>query len=141
MVGLFTSSLDSVLSLQKALSDAMAADWFGSGLSSRGAFPPINVFEADGDYVITAELPGVPRSAIEVDIQRNRVRISGAKQANYDDAVSLHRRERRSGAFDRTFSIPFEIDAEQAKAEYRDGILTLSLPRAERDKPRPISIS
>ena len=141
MVSLFTSPVDGLLSLQQALADAMTADWFDSGISSRGAFPPINVFEADNEYVIVAELPGIERSAVDIDIQRNRVRISGNKQVDYDETVSLHRRERRAGAFDRTFSVPFEIDAEQARAEYRDGILALSLPRAEQDRPRSISIS
>ena len=141
MVRLFANPMDSILSLQKALSDTMTSDWFGSGLSSRGGFPPINIFQVDDEYTIIAELPGVDRDAIDVDVQRNRVRISGKKQVDYGDEVSVHRRERQTGAFDRTFATPFEIDAEQVKAEYSDGILALSLPRAEQDKPRSINIS
>ena len=141
MVRLFTNPIDGLLTLQKALSDTMTNDWFGSGLSSRGGFPPINIFQEDDEYAIIAELPGVNREDIDIDVQRNRVRISGNKQADYGDAASVHRRERQTGAFDRTFAMPFEIDAEQATAEYSDGILALSLPRAVQDKPRSISIS
>ena len=141
MVRLFTSPVDSLLSLQKSLSDTMLSDWFGSGLSSRGGFPPINIFQTDGEYAIIAELPGVTKDNIDIDIQRNRVRISGNKELDYGEGTSLHRRERQTGAFDRTFATPFEIDAGKVKAEYRDGILALSLPRAEQDKPRSISIS
>ena len=54
--------------------------------------------------------------------------------------ASLHRRERREGHFDRTITIPIEVDADRVKAEYRDGILSLLLPRAERDKPNSITI-
>lgn len=141
MVRLFTNPVDGLLTLQKALADTMTSDWFGSGLSSRGGFPPINIFQQDGDYAIIAELPGVKRDDIDVDIQRNRVRISGKKELNYGEGASVHRRERQTGAFDRTFATPFAIDADQVKAEYRDGILALSLPRAEQDKPRSINIS
>ena len=141
MVRLFTSPVDSLLSLQKSLADTMLSDWFGTGLSSRGGFPPINIFQVDGEYTMIAELPGISRDNIDVDIQRNRVRISGNKEVDYGEGTSLHRRERKMGAFDRTFATPFEIDVDKARAEYRDGILTLSLPRAEQDKPRSISIS
>ena len=141
MVRLFTNPVDNLLTLQKALSDTMTSDWFGSGLSSRGGFPPINIFQQDGEYAIIAELPGVGRKDIDIDVQRNRVRISGQKQADYGEDASVHRRERQTGAFDRTFATPFEIDADKVKAEYHDGILALSLPRAEQDKPRSINIS
>ena len=141
MVRLFTNPVENLLTLQKALADTMTSDWFGSGLSSRGGFPPINIFQQDGEYAIIAELPGVKRDNIDVDIQRNRVRISGKKELNYGEGASVHRRERQTGAFDRTFATPFAIDADKVKAEYNDGILALSLPRAEQDKPRAINIS
>lgn len=141
MVRLFTNPIDNLLTLQKALADTMTSDWFGSGLSSRGGFPPINIFQQDGDYAIIAELPGVDRKDIDIDVQRNRIRISGQKQVDYGEGASVHRRERQTGAFDRTFATPFALDADKVRAEYNDGILALSLPRAEQDKPRAINIS
>ena len=68
------------------------------------------------------------------------MRISGKKAVAYDDKQSVHRRERRSGAFDRTLRIPAQIDSSKAKAEYRNGVLSLLLPRAEADKPRSVPI-
>ena len=71
----------------------------------------------------------------------NTIRISGKKTFTYPDSVSLHRRERASGTFDRTLTVPMQIDADGIRAEYRDGVLALSIPRAESDKPRTIRIS
>ena len=79
----------------------------------------------------------------ELDIQakNNTIRISGKKTIAYPEGVSLHRRERLTGAFDRTLSVPMEINTDGIKAEYRDGVLALFIPRAESDKPRAIRIS
>ena len=63
------------------------------------------------------------------------------KAVKYGDAVSLHRRERLAGRFDRSVTLPVEVDVEGIKAECHDGVLALFLPRAERDKPRTIKIS
>ena len=68
------------------------------------------------------------------------VRIAGRKAVAYGDKASLHRRERLAGRFDRAFTVPFEVEADQVKAECRDGMLALFLPRAERDKPRTIAV-
>ena len=79
----------------------------------------------------------------EPDIQakNNTIRISGKKTIAYPEGVSLHRRERLTGAFDRTLSVPMEINTDGIKAEYRDGVLALFIPRAESDKPRTIRIN
>jgi HSP20 family protein len=60
---------------------------------------------------------------------------------SYPDGVSVHRRERVAGEFDRTISLPVQLEPDGIKAEYRDGILALFMPRSERDKPRAITIS
>ena len=60
---------------------------------------------------------------------------------SYPDGVSVHRRERVAGEFDRTISLPVRLEPDSIKAEYRDGILALFLPRSERDKPRTIAVS
>ena len=141
MVRLFTNPVDSLLTFQKALSDTMMSDYSGSGFSRRSGFPPLNIYQVDDEYAIIAELPGVNKKDIDIDVQRNRVRISGKKRVDYGEGVNVHRQERQTGDFDRTFTTPFEIDAEKVNAEYRDGILALSLPRAEQDKPRSINIA
>jgi HSP20 family protein len=87
------------------------------------------------------ELAGVNKDNLEIQAKDNTIRISGKKEFAYPEKVSLHRRERHSGVFDRTLTVPIQIDAERIKAEYRDGVLALFIPRAESDKPRSIAIS
>lgn len=126
--------------LQDALESYRFADWFGSGTAASGAYPPLNVFQQDDNVVVVAEIPGVSKSDLDIQVKHNRVRIAGKRSIEYGDGASLHRRERVSGAFDRTIAIPMEIEADRVKAEYRDGILAIHLPRAERDKPRSVTI-
>ena len=90
---------------------------------------------------MTVELAGVNKSDLEIQAKDNTIRISGKKEFAYPEKVSLHRRERLSGTFDRTLTVPIQIDADRIKAEYRDGVLALFIPRAESDKPRSISIN
>ena len=99
------------------------------------------MFQQGDDLLAIIELPGVDKNALEIQAKDNTIRISGRKAVSYPEGVSVHRRERSTGAFDRTLSIPVQIDADAIKAEYQDGILTLHLPRSERDKPRTIKIA
>jgi HSP20 family protein len=110
------------------------------GPSGRGSYPPLNVFRQGDDFVVITELPGVQREDVDIQVKGNRVRIAGKKSVQFGEGASLHRRERIAGSFDRTIAIPVELDADRVKAEYRDGVLALFLPRAERDKPKSITI-
>jgi HSP20 family protein len=137
----FTDPFERLFSLQKALESALASDWLGGATTGMGAFPPINVFQQDHDFVAIVELPGVGKNDFEIQAQENTIRIAGKKSISYEDGVSVHRRERVTGEFDRTISVPAQIDPEGIKAEYRDGVLALFIPRAASDKPRTIRIS
>ena len=140
MIMRMTDPFQALLALQRELDSAYRSDWFGSGTTSAGSYPLINVFRKGEDFVVVAELPGVNKADLDVQIKDGYVRISGKKAVAYDDKQSVHRRERRSGAFDRTLRIPAQIDSSKAKAEYRNGVLSLLLPRAEADKPRSVPI-
>ena len=74
-------------------------------------------------------------------IKGRQVRIKGTRKLDIADGASVHRRERRSGSFDRALVIPADIDGDKARAEYRDGVLALHLPRSDADRPRSIQIS
>ena len=87
------------------------------------------------------EVPGVSKGDLEIQAKDNTIRVSGKKGIAYPEGVSVHRRERRSGTFGRTLTVPMQINADAIKAEYRDGVLALYIPRAEGDKPRSISIN
>jgi HSP20 family protein len=142
MAMMFPDPFDALFQFQQALDSYRTSPWLEPGLSGGGAFPPLNVFrQGDHDIVIITELPGVRKEDLSIDIKNRTIRIAGTKSIDYGDQASLHRRERLAGKFDRAVTLPVEIDADRAKAEYRDGVLALFLPRAEQDKPRSIKIS
>ena len=133
--------LDALFELQRALEARQGGDWLQGATAGTGAFPPINVFQQGDSLVAIVELPGVKKSDLDIQAKDNTIRISGKKAVSFPEKVSLHRRERLSGSFDRTLTVPMQIEATAIKAEYRDGVLALFIPRAESDKPRSIAIT
>ena len=101
----------------------------------------MNVFRKGDDFIVIAEVPGIKKSDLDVQVKGNTLRLAGTKSVAYPEKASLHRRERLPGRFDRAVTLPVEIDPDGVKAECRDGILALFLPRAERDKPRSIQVA
>ena len=140
-MALFSNPLDTLLSLQEALDAFRTSGWLEAGLSGSGSYPPINVFRKGDDLAIIVELPGVKKSDIEVLVKGRTIRLSGSKSVDYPAKASVHRRERLAGRFDRALTLPIEIDADKVQADYREGILAVLLPRAERDKPKAIQVS
>jgi HSP20 family protein len=140
-MAVFPDSFDTLLRLQQALDAFRTSNWLDTGPSGAGSYPPCNVFRSGDNYVIVTEVPGVKKSDLGVQVKGRTVRLSGAKSVNYAEKASVHRRERPAGQFDRAITLPFEIDPDGVKAEYRDGILALFLPRAEADRPRSITVT
>lgn len=141
MFSSWSDTLDNLLALQRALDSAMSSDWFsGTMTAGPGAYPLVNVFQQGDDFVVVAELPGVNKQDLAIEVKRNQLRIAGKKVVQQGEGKSVHRRERLSGDFDRTVTFPAAIQAEGVKAEYRDGILALFIPRAESERPKAISI-
>ena len=134
-------ALDALLDLQRAIAASRRSGWLGASTTGYGTFPPVNVFRQGDDFVLVAEIPGVDKDELDVRIKGRQVRIKGARNLDLADGASVHRRERRSGRFDRALVIPADIDGDKAKAEYRDGVLALHLPRSDADRPRSIQIS
>jgi HSP20 family protein len=141
MIRTFADPFDTLYRLQRELEARRASDWLEDTTSGMGAFPPINVFQQGHDFVAIVELPGVNKTDLELLAQESTIRISGTKFIDYGGTVSVHRRERVAGSFDRTITVPVQIDPSGIKAEFDDGILALFIPRAESDKPRAIKIS
>jgi HSP20 family protein len=140
MITAFADPFDALLSLQRELDARFASDWLSDMTASRGPFPPINVFQQGEDVLALMELPGVDKNDLQIQAKANTIRISGKKRVEYANEASVHRRERVSGEFDRTLSLPVQFDPDRIRAEYRDGLLALFLPRAESDKPHSIKI-
>jgi HSP20 family protein len=138
---LFPEPFNTLLGLQDALQAFRTSDWLQSGPSAGGSYPPLNVFRKGDDLVVIAEVPGISKSDLELQVKGRTVRVVGTKAVKYPENASLHRRERLAGRFDRSVTLPVEVDPDGIKAECHDGILAMFLPRAERDKARSISIS
>ena len=137
----FTSALDTLLALQEAVEAARTSDYFGRSTTSRGTFPSINLFQDGDDTVIMAEVPGVKKDEIQVQIKDNLITISGERKTDFPEKASVHRVERRGFKFNRTMKLPVKVDVEKVKADYENGILKVVLPRAESDKPKMIDIN
>ncbi|RBP14104.1 HSP20 family protein [Roseiarcus fermentans] len=139
-MAIVSDPFDALVSFQQALDMFRESDWLGSGPSGGGAYPPMNVFRKGDDVVVIAEIPGVTKSDLELQLKGRTLRLSGRKTVAFPETAAVHRRERLAGRFDRAVTLPVEIDPEGVKAELRDGVLALFLPRSERDRPRTIAI-
>jgi HSP20 family protein len=138
---MYNDLFDELFALQRALDARHASDWMGAGTAAMGSYPPINIFQQGDDFVVVVELAGIAKNDLQIEAKENAIRIAGKKEVKYQEDASIHRRERISGVFDRTIAIPIQIDPEGIRAEYRDGVLALFVPRAERENPRTIKIS
>lgn len=141
MMVTYGDPFEALFALQRALDARLASDWMGDATTGGGSYPPTNIFQKGDDFVAVIELPGVNKADLQIEAKENTIRISGKKTINYDGVASVHRRERVSGNFDRTISIPIDIDPNGIRAEYREGVLALFIPRAESAKPRTIKIA
>ena len=141
MALVFADPLSTLFKFQQALDSLRTSDWLQSGPSGGGSYPPINVFRKGDDVVIIAEVPGVRKSDLHLEVKGKTIRIAGTKSLQAGDKTSVHRRERLAGSFDRAVTVPVEIDADHVRAECRDGILALYLTRAERDRPKSIPVT
>jgi len=106
-----------------------------------GVFPPINVTQDADNFYVRAEVPGIKASELSISAVKNRLSIAGKREIPSEhERVSYHRRERPEGSFNRSLTLPTDLDVERVDARYADGILTLKLPKAEAAKPRLISV-
>jgi len=115
---------------------------FSSASSSRAApsYPAMNVWTNQEGAVVTAELPGLSPEDIDISVVGDTLTVNGARQADENEDAQYHRRERSFGKFSRTFQLPFQVEGDRVQASFEKGILYISLPRAEADKPRKIEV-
>lgn len=111
---------------------------FATALGGR-SYPRVNLREDADNLYVEALLPGVDARALEMTVLGNTLTLAGERKNGIEN-VTWHRRERGVGRFLRTIDIPVDIDVEGVKADYRDGVLTVSLPKAEAARPKRIEI-
>ena len=104
--------------------------------------PVVDIYEQGGDIVLKAELPGVDPKDTDIRVENNTLTLRGERKL--DDEIkreSYHRVERAYGTFSRSFTLPSVVDTEKIKAEYRDGVLRVILPKREEAKPKQITVT
>jgi HSP20 family protein len=113
-------------------------DW---GLGGSWA-PSVDIYEHDGNLVLKAELPGIDPKNVDVRVENNVLTLRGERKLDSEvKQESYHRVERSYGSFSRSFTLPSVVDTDKIKAEFKDGMLQLVLPKKEEAKPKQISIS
>lgn len=106
-----------------------------------GWSPPLDVYEDKDNVIVTAELPGMKKQDIDLSVHNNALTISGERKFERKEGEGdASRSERYYGRFQRTVTLPKPVDAKKVGARYRDGILTVTLPKAEEAKPRQIEV-
>jgi HSP20 family protein len=104
--------------------------------------PAVELVEKDGEFVLTAEIPGMAREDVDVTVEDNVLTLKGEKKFERDEEKEeMHIREREYGAFTRAFTLPRNVDAAKIRAEYRDGIVEIHLPKGPEAKGRQIEIT
>ncbi len=103
--------------------------------------PSVDISETEGEYQIKAEIPDVKKDDVKITLEDGVLTIQGQrKQEKEDKGTKYHRIERSYGSFARTFSLPDVIEVEKVKAEFKDGVLNLHLPKSEKAKPKAIEV-
>ena len=106
-----------------------------------GWAPALDVYEDKESFSIRVELPGMKREDIEVSLQDGAIIISGErKEEKVHEDISIHRQERFYGRFTRALTLPMAVAGDKVKAQYKDGILAVTLPKAEEAKPKAITV-
>ena len=116
-------------------------DWQYRDSAGASWVPAVDIFEEADAIRIMAEIPGVNPNAVKISLENNVLSIHGTKeQVAQERSERVHRYERTYGAFERSFTLPATVDANNIKASYEHGVLTLTLPKVEKAKPRQIEV-
>jgi HSP20 family protein len=131
---------DSFEALQRELEQMLATAFGTAGAAVTGVYPPVDVFDAGEEYLVTAELPGLKADDVHIEVEDDTLTLRGErKPAQVGDSAAWHRRERPAGRFRRVVRLG-RLDSESARAEFKDGVLTVRLPKAKETRPRRVEI-
>ncbi len=125
-----------------ALLDEAFTGWpNGNGALASAWLPSVDVFEDKESLKIVAELPGLKPEDVKITLENNTLTLRGEKkQVAEEKTERVHRYERSYGSFERSFALPNTVDVEKVEAAFENGVLTITLPKAEKAKPREIAV-
>jgi len=129
---------------QNRINHVLADAFTGSGSDAFDFLPAVDIRTgADHSLIIEADLPGIPKDSISVHVENRTLTLKGERKRETvedDKKTGVHRSERVFGSFVRAFTLPESADASKVKADYKDGVLTITVPLAEAAKPRSIEV-
>jgi HSP20 family protein len=136
--GLFSMQQD----MNRIVDEFFRGDLLADGtFTQRDWHPAVDITENRDRYTLNAELPGISKEDVQVTLENNVLTIRGEKKTNAEQKEGdVHRIERRYGSFERSFTLPAAVDVNKIDAQFKDGVLTLTLPKAEEAKPRSIDV-
>ncbi len=131
----FRSELDDVFDRFLARRDSEGA------LSAESYSPSLNLSETDSELQITMDVPGVKPEEVDIEVTGNAVRVRGEhKEEKEEKGRTYHRIERRTGSFFRAVELPCEVNRDKVVADYKDGVLKITLPKSEVTKPHKVTV-
>lgn len=119
----------------------LMSDFYPSRLQAAPGYPAVNVWINDDRQIVTVELPGFQPDDLDILVDGRDLTVSGSRQlADLPEGARYHRQERSMGKFTRKFTLPYSVKVDAVEAAFKNGVLYLSLPRSEADKPKKITV-
>lgn len=137
----FQSPLDELYRMRQQLDQMFEESRSPYQRAGAGVFPLVNLTEDKENYYLRAELPGVKADELDIQVTANNIAISGERKiAEEQEGTRYHRREREEGTFSRMIGLPGDVNSEKVEATLENGILTVTIPKAEAAKPKQITV-
>jgi HSP20 family protein len=131
-------SLREMQRLQNSMNRLLSGD---APLAASSEFPLINVWTSENGAIVRAEIPGVAPEDVDISLVNDTLTLRGSRNPDeLNEGESRHRQERGYGQFTRSLRLPFGVEADHVQAKFSNGVLQITLPRAEAEKPRRISV-
>jgi HSP20 family protein len=135
----FDNAFDLLHQLRHRL-DGVFDDFDGRQATSVGGYPHTNLYDTGSAFVLEADVPGLGENDFQLTLSQDVLTLSGKRKASTPEGYSVHRRERGSFDFSRSYALPAKVDAEKTQATLENGVLTITLEKAPEVKPRQISV-
>jgi HSP20 family protein len=134
--------LDDFRRVQREMDELFGSRPARSGIRAvaRGTYPPINIGATPEQVDVYLFAAGIDANSLDISIQQNLLTVAGERKADGEEGAEYYRRERFDGAFRRVLTLPEDVDPDQVSAQYRDGVLHISIKRREAAQPRQIEV-